>query len=104
MGAENSTCTYILGYGSRPFIPQSHGFLTTMCAMRDQSSACWDTYKYGFCHSRKTCPRSHPTCVVPLHVVLCHAECRTADTNPNGLVEELRLTSRGTKSVEHLEM
>lgn len=58
--ADLSTSTYIMGYGGNPFTTQLGGFTATMGAMRDESKACWEMYRYGICRRSCHCRWQHP--------------------------------------------
>lgn len=58
--AEISAATYVLGYKGQPFSPQPGGFVATLGALWDTSSACWDTYMWGCCN-RHNCRWQHPS-------------------------------------------
>eukprot|EP00929_Paragymnodinium_shiwhaense_P017118 TRINITY_DN126076_c0_g1_i1.p1 TRINITY_DN126076_c0_g1~~TRINITY_DN126076_c0_g1_i1.p1 ORF type:complete len:303 (+),score=86.05 TRINITY_DN126076_c0_g1_i1:102-1010(+) len=58
--AEQSDCTYVLGYKKEPLEMRPQGFKTTLCAMQDESQACWDIYGEGICRRGSSCRWQHP--------------------------------------------
>lgn len=68
--ALESSCTYVLGYLSKPFVATPDGFTATLGAMRDESLACWDVYRKGVCRSAGQCGCLHPRCMMQLNVTL----------------------------------
>lgn len=62
--AELSRDTYIMGYDVKPFTKiDKCSFTTTIATIPDseQNTACWDTYKNGYCPRRMTCRWCHPS-------------------------------------------
>lgn len=69
--ATNSSKTvYIMGYAVKPFIAKSHGFVTLLGDMQDESRACWDLYTHGVCNRDRECRLQHPECFTPLNIVV----------------------------------
>jgi len=70
----NATCTsdtlYIMGYGSKPFIAKSQGFITILGNMADESGSCWDFYNKGFCTRGCECKWAHPKFMMPINLVM----------------------------------
>lgn len=61
---EHSQGTYILGYDVKPFTKiDKCSFSTTLATIPDeqQRTACWDSYKHGFCPRRISCRWTHPS-------------------------------------------
>eukprot|EP00440_Ansanella_granifera_P061158 gb/GFBE01066298.1/.p1 GENE.gb/GFBE01066298.1/~~gb/GFBE01066298.1/.p1 ORF type:complete len:315 (+),score=71.14 gb/GFBE01066298.1/:1-945(+) len=57
-----STATYVIGFGGKPFAATSDGmgFVATMGYLEDTETACWDSYKWGYCARGQCCRWSHP--------------------------------------------
>lgn len=68
--ADLSSNTYVLGYGGNPFVLQQHGFSASMGALRDESKACWETYRYGLCRRGCQCRWEHPPFVASVSVTV----------------------------------
>lgn len=68
--SDSSNSVYIMGYAVKPFISKSDGFVTMVGNMRDASKACWDLYSKGMCTRDCLCKWEHPTCYMPIDVVI----------------------------------
>jgi hypothetical protein len=66
----NSGNIYILGYSVKPFMKKSHGFVTILGDMQDESRICWDLYSKGVCSRDCACYWEHPECLMPINVVV----------------------------------
>jgi len=61
---------YILGYAASPSVAKSSGFLTLVGNMKDETKACWVLYSKGVCSRDGSCRWQHPSCVMPLNIVV----------------------------------
>lgn len=75
--SNSSNSVYIMGYGVKPFISKSEGFVTMVGNMRDPSKACWDMYSKAKCTRDCICKWEHPTCYMPINVVMKKAASTT---------------------------
>lgn len=58
--AEESKCTYVLGYESKAFEAKAGGFSCWLANMEDEHRACWNFYGKGFCTQGSRCHWHHP--------------------------------------------
>lgn len=62
--AEQSTSTYILGYGAQPFSTLDALSFSASVAFNppaSQDKTCWDFYENGFCRRCSSCTWAHPS-------------------------------------------
>lgn len=71
-GTPDHLC--MIGYGAKPFVPKSCGFVVMIGEMHSQSRMCWDMYSRGFCsRAFGTCKFEHPECLMPVNIVVKEA-------------------------------
>jgi hypothetical protein len=68
--ANSSEGIYMMGNNAKPFLSKPEGFVTVLGDMRAETRACWDLYSSGFCRRECACRWEHPTCLVPVSVVI----------------------------------
>lgn len=66
--SSNTAC--IMGCSVKPFTTKSQGFITMIGDMQDETRACWDLYSKGICPKGCECRWDHPTCLMPINVVI----------------------------------
>jgi hypothetical protein len=71
--AEESSCTYVLGYETNPFLARPYGFVCSLVAMEDESKACWNYFRTGFCSRGCACKWQHPANSISVEVQLAFA-------------------------------
>jgi len=60
-----------MGYRSpKAFSMRAQGFEATLGGMQSANLACWHVFKKGFCRHADACCKQHPTCQVPIHVLV----------------------------------
>jgi hypothetical protein len=67
---SESKSIYIMGYNAEPFFSKPEGFVAMLADMQNESRACWDYYTTGVCHRDCACRWEHPTCLMPINVVV----------------------------------
>mmetsp|Transcript_40488 Transcript_40488/g.63310 ORF Transcript_40488/g.63310 Transcript_40488/m.63310 type:complete len:449 (-) Transcript_40488:191-1537(-) len=55
---------------STPFFAKPQGFAFILGDRADQSKTCWDHYMYGVCRREHACRWHHPTCLIPVNVIV----------------------------------
>lgn len=68
--AEASSCAYVMGSHREPFVYEKNGWSVVLGAMVDETRACWDAYRNGFCRSRNVCKLDHPSVTVGIKVLV----------------------------------
>jgi len=71
--AAYSNCIYLMGFaggGYRAFTREAQGFSAMYGAMENSRNACWHVFKKGFCKHGPDCCKEHPSCQVPVRVLV----------------------------------
>jgi hypothetical protein len=67
---KDSDPVCMMGYDAKPFTNKPDGFLLVLASMRARSKACWNFLSLGICKRECTCRWEHPTCFMPINVVV----------------------------------
>jgi hypothetical protein len=69
--ASQSKCIFVMGFcAPKPFNMCPSGFEVTLGAMESATAACWHVFKKGFCRHGDDCRKQHPTCKIPVRVLV----------------------------------
>jgi hypothetical protein len=69
--ATQSKCVFVMGFcAPKPFNMCPSGFEVSLGAMESATAACWHVFKKGFCRHGDDCRKQHPTCKIPVRVLV----------------------------------